>query len=278
MIFKHFIITRFNLKHTSKNWQRDKQGNEVLTDEWMNARMEIFLRYCVPSVVNQDNKNFTWLIYIDKDTKEEYKKQFRELTFSYPFIIVREAKDYDDFQNNYCSDIIKLMAKKCQYIITTRLDNDDILHRKFISKIQSQFSNQNYLAVNFSKIFMLHPLKRNKLHIDYQFSNHFISLIEKVTNEGIKGCYSKKDRFWNVTGKIVQIPGGPYCTEIISNGNLYNDFRGFPVLIKKPFHDFSLTGKFGNSIVDIDNLKLWKMSWIKLAKHLKLQLMETKRT
>lgn len=123
------------------------------------------------------------------------------------------------------------------------------------------------MAVNFIKVYMFHPLLHHKLHIDYQFSNHFISLIEKITDQGIKGCYSSGDRYWNVKREIKQIPGGPYCAEIISDRNLVNEFRGFPVFGKRPLDVFGISTTFSNSLFSSYSLKLWKMSWFKLLKY-----------
>ena len=61
--FSHFIITRFNIKN--QGWEYDKNCKEVNNDEWLRHRIEIFEKYCLPSILNQTEKNFLWLVYFD---------------------------------------------------------------------------------------------------------------------------------------------------------------------------------------------------------------------
>ena len=220
MNYKHFVITRFNLKHSDNIWRKDKSGNDVLTEKWLNKRMELFKKYCFPSVINQSSKDFIWLIYIDSNTKEKYQSELDVLSKLMNNIKIKRVYSYKEFENTYCEDVINLTSTNWySHIITTRLDNDDIIHKDFIFKIQELFNCQEYMAVNFLKILMLNPSNKNKLNIDYQFSNHFVSLIEKIKENKIKGCYSKGDRFWNEDGKIIQVTSKPYCAEIISDQN-----------------------------------------------------------
>ena len=79
MNFSHFILTRFNVK---KMWSQDKRGNKVLTDEWLSHRFKLFENYCLPSIVNQENKNFIWLVYFDQDTDKLFINKINILAFS----------------------------------------------------------------------------------------------------------------------------------------------------------------------------------------------------
>lgn len=60
-MFHHFLITRFNLRNPS--WELTKNNETLLDDSWMSERIELFKNYCFPSVVNQTNKNFKWLLF-----------------------------------------------------------------------------------------------------------------------------------------------------------------------------------------------------------------------
>lgn len=268
MGFRHFIITRFNLRIDGPNVKMDKSGNEVLTNEWLSHRINIFNKYCLPSVAAQTNKDFLWLIYFDSTTDEATKQQNALLEAKYQGLVrIMYADGNSDFMNRYANDVLSLCSENQEYVITSRLDNDDIIHKDFIKKIQENFSDQRFTAVNFVKILMFNPEIKNKLHIDYIFSNHFISLIEKITPEGIKGCYCKGDRHWG-DNDIRQINDKPYCVEIITDKNLLNSFRGFPVLTKTDLSGFQLENSImRNKILDIDNLKIWKMSWRKFLKN-----------
>lgn len=276
MKYKHFLITRFNLKRTCDSWLSDKFGKEVLTDEWMEERMNLFLGYCLPSVQSQTCKNFIWIIYIDIHTNEKFLNIFKKLENEFDFIRVIQVNNYEEFQSNYCKDILSICDGSCKYIISTRLDNDDVVHKDFIFKIQDSFEFQDFMAVNFLKVLTLNPFNFRKVYIDYQFSNHFISIIEKIKDDVIIGCYSRGDRFWDEKGKILQIYRKPYCVEIISNQNLINDFRGFPVLKKISLVDFNIDYNFKNKLFALENFLVHKMSWKKRFRYWFLYLKDGK--
>jgi hypothetical protein len=274
MNYRHFIITRFNLKPSDNSWNKDRLGNLVLTQEWLIHRVDLFLKYCLPSVINQTNKDFLWLLYFDVSTEDRIIKQFCELEQIHKNRIkILLADGYDGFSDRYRDDILGFCGGDCKYIITTRLDNDDIVHRDFTARIRENFSEQEFIAVNFVKIMMFNPEIANKIYIDYSFSNHFISIIEKIGSSGIIGCYSRGDRAWTEKIKIIQITDRPYCLEIISDRNLLNRFRGFPVFRTVDLSDFSLAGhRIRSSFSDPDNYKFYKMSWRKYLLYLKIKL------
>lgn len=279
MNYRHFIITRFNLRNSGNTRNTDKLGNSVLTDEWLGHRVDLFMKFCFPSVVNQTCKDFLWLLYFDVTTNELVKQKFIDLEKTHSNLIkIKWVEGYDDFIKQYCGDVISLCDNDHKYVITTRLDNDDIVHKDFIKKIRENYHEQDFLAINFLKILMLNPQVRNKVHIDYSFSNHFISVAEKRGSSRITGCYGRGDRFWNNKNEIIQITDKPYCIEIISERNLLNSYRGFPVLRTLDLSDFHIEGlRVRNSFSDPYILKIHKMSWGKLLLSLKF-LLQRKRT
>ncbi|WP_216746139.1 glycosyltransferase [Paucihalobacter ruber] len=56
MTYKHYIITRFNLRKS--DWNTGKKNISVLTDQWHDNRFELFANFCFPFVAAQTNKNF----------------------------------------------------------------------------------------------------------------------------------------------------------------------------------------------------------------------------
>jgi uncharacterized membrane protein len=141
----HYKFTRFNLKN--KNWQKDREGVPVLTEEWMSDRFKLFHRYCLPSVKNQNNQNFKWLVYFDEKTSNEYKQKIKQIN-----------GDYQNFNPIFVSDIHKAKVHFAEFvksdnakpnnsetektIITSRLNNDDAVHSDFIDKVQHLSKNK----------------------------------------------------------------------------------------------------------------------------------------
>ena len=72
MSFIHFLLTRFNLVTGYPGWEADRHGHPTLTGEWMEERIAIFTRYCLPSVLNQSNRQFQWVLLFDEHTSQKY--------------------------------------------------------------------------------------------------------------------------------------------------------------------------------------------------------------
>lgn len=70
-MYEHFVITKFNLR---KYCICIEDINDWI--EWTRDRIFLFKTYCLPSFLNQTNKNFTWLIYFDKNTPIEFNYFF----------------------------------------------------------------------------------------------------------------------------------------------------------------------------------------------------------
>ena len=65
-MFIHYLITRVNIRVSA--YGPEKMDSPAMDDAWLNDRIELFLRFCIPSVLEQTSKNLTWLIYFDPAT------------------------------------------------------------------------------------------------------------------------------------------------------------------------------------------------------------------
>ena len=263
--FDHFIITRFNLRSESFSLD-DKRNKKTLQKDWMDHRFNLFKQFCLPSLKNQSNKNFKWLIYFDQNTDKYYKEEFNKISQLNDFLIVKYVDGYSQFLKKYKDDLNDLRDNDNKYIITTRFDNDDCFHCDAIAVIQKQFNYQEYMAVNFIKGYQLQIEPRYYLYKNYSFSNPFVSLIEKINRDDFNGCYSKQDRFWNENGKILQIADKEYWLQIIHERNLLNTLSGIPVITRKNLFVFGIQDKIKPKFKIIQFLFFWDMPLIKWFK------------
>lgn len=113
--FKHYIITRFNMGLYAPN-----AGIRVTPQEWMDHRMRLFTTITLPSIVGQSCAEFTWLLGMDAQTPDRYIQEIE--SFRIPNLKIV-----------YTGDIHPVWAQGFEPgdydLITTRLDNDDALHR-----------------------------------------------------------------------------------------------------------------------------------------------------
>ncbi len=220
-MYQFYIITRFNLRRS--DWKTTKNGNKVLSDSWLKERFDLFDNYCFPSVKNQSNQDFKWLVFFDSDTPEIYKKKVEEYSLSFnnfhPFFI----DGMDCFLPSIKEKINLLDSKK--YIITSRLDNDDCLHTDYVKVVQSYFNYQEYLAIDVIDGYCMQIGTKVKLGRKRQLYNPFITLIEKKDN--CKTVWYRGHTYWKYEKNIYRVKNKRLWLAIIHEKNYSNEFDGY---------------------------------------------------
>jgi hypothetical protein len=119
----HLLITRFNLNY----------GDLYSYSEgWMDHRMALFERYCLPSVLRQRETGFGWRIYFDRARTEARRDQVHAL-LDHPSVV----PVYVDRPDEMIADL-RAQAPDAGLFLTTRLDNDDMLHPDFTAEVQAR--------------------------------------------------------------------------------------------------------------------------------------------
>lgn len=204
--FKHVLLTRFNIR--VPEWRdTDKNGLTVLDDTWMIHRINLFQKFTVPSVLEQTSKNFSWIVLADEATHPRFKEELEAL----PFYEVLYVKDWlVDLQS-------RLKGKG--WLATTRLDNDDVIHPKFIETIQENVTTKKTHFINLTNGYTLHG---HKLRPKHHAANPFMTLVEKGPD--IKSIYfMPHGRAMRKHGPIVQVTEGRLWTQIIHERNYINE-------------------------------------------------------
>lgn len=192
--FDHFIITLFNLKNFL-----DGSNQELIWLNWTKDRINLFERYCLPSVVHQTNSNFKWLLYFDITTPSEIKNQVENWILQYAFIEIIYANSYNGFLDQYLHDLKN--RSKSNWIVQTRFDNDDILHESAVDVIQSKIQFTDKTFVNLSSGYTYEKSTNYLSHYFYSMGP-FLTLIEDK-NLHMDGIY--KVNHWQWHGLRLQI-------------------------------------------------------------------------
>ncbi|MBV1922729.1 MAG: putative rhamnosyl transferase [Flavobacteriaceae bacterium] len=236
-MFKHFLITRFNLRKA--DWSTNKKNVAVLTEEWHENRFELFTNYCFPSVKAQTNNNFLWLVFFDTTTPEKYKKVVAELQKEMENFVPLFIDGMDLFLPSI-KDYIK--NYKEEYIITSGLDNDDCLSNLYVDEVQKRFNNQSFMALDFIDGYTIQTQSHIKVGKKLHQYNPFISLIEK--NENPRTVCDVSHRIWKKEKRILQVRNVRTWSSVIHHENKVNEFTGFgKVNIKKFFDQFIISEK-----------------------------------
>ncbi|MFI1772228.1 glycosyltransferase [Thalassobellus citreus] len=234
--FKHIIITRFNL---SKRWQSDKLGNTVLDENWLKDRFYLFENYCLPSIKSQTCLNFEWWVYFDEQLSPEYKKKNEALHSSFANFIPKYEKSYNYFETNMPKELHKkLLKSNVEWLITTRLDNDDILAKNTVEVIQKHISFKGACLLEIPVGYTMEIGEKSVLRQVTTYLNPFISLVETVSSKSqVKSVYYQEHNKWKgVKNEIVS--NLPQWIQVIHDKNISNSAAGKeinPWLIRKQF-------------------------------------------
>lgn len=172
--FTHYLVTRFNVNIRGNG--PEYIASETHNAKWVEERLPLFDSICVPSVLGQTCRDFTWLIYCDKDTTDEVIQHILTVTQKIQFVEIHLVESFDQ--------LVQHLQTRCSesptsYIITSRLDNDDAIGRHYIETIQSNFSAQPDYVLNLLGGINYHISKKLMTYLRHKEHNHFISLIEQ---------------------------------------------------------------------------------------------------
>lgn len=126
MNVRHYILTNFNLPRSFGDRPRRAPG-----EAWLAERFEIFERFCLPSVRAQHNQRFRWLLRFDPATPERYLARVRDLAANVEIV-------FEPFRQRIARDV----SRGVDFLIMSRLDNDDALHVDFTRYVRSRLDGE----------------------------------------------------------------------------------------------------------------------------------------
>lgn len=199
--------------------------------EWLKARQKLFEKFCLPSVLSQINKNFEWVFVVDSHTPDSFKS----VLDSYPAIVLYADFDPIPIERTKHKRAIRLeeavaaplrdylKTKDTDYIITSRLDNDDAISIDHIDKIQRYTKKLKREGMPFWL-----NLQRGfkwcggNVYPIGALQNPFISMVESQGEE-LLTAYRCSHKVANKHARLVQVrEGNPTWMQVIHGGNLLN--------------------------------------------------------
>ena len=97
----------------------------------MEHRWRLFEAFCLPSVQCQTAARFRWLVRFDPATPEAHRQRFRRLTAGMTNVSPLWRAE------PFSAAIGALLDPSAELLLTTRLDNDDALHRTAMARIRA---------------------------------------------------------------------------------------------------------------------------------------------
>lgn len=208
------MITRFAIQYNKESIHR-KHGD---IPGWLDTRMSMFNRYCLPSVQAQTIP-FDWLFLVDPNFPawdDKYAKVLEQHGR-----IVYMGVDFDDGQK----EVGGMLNNYTGWICTTRLDSDDIIANDFMSQVSSLTAEEEMWIV-FRQGYMLHD---NKLHLKMYKKNPFLSYVEYADGD-VKSVFKENHHNFhrdakrrNILCKVVE--NNPMWIQVVHDNNVGNQPR-----------------------------------------------------
>src|SRR5688500_5268589 len=256
MNFTHFLITRFNV--AVEQWDRDKAGHRTLDDAWMQHRLDLFSRFCVPTIAGQTENNFKWIIYCDTATDDISLERIQTSIQPVYGASVRLVNDFNQMLNDLKLLILNVDTS---FAITSRVDNDDGLGKNFIWQVQKNFIEMDNTIINLNGGVLYDEEKRILTEIRNKKFNHYGSLIE-----GIKPV----DNLVSILGYPHDKPPADYSIidvdfrfawlKVIHSRNLSSRTHGIPVTLEKVLPHYALA----KEDLPVSQVNTWKYAGTKI--------------
>lgn len=210
-MFKHYLLTRYNIGLYDGNPYKIKDRTK-----WMADRLDLF-KECAASVKAQSCKKFEWFIFIDPMTRPMDGEEILD--------VLSDVATSGLVMAHICRGMqIPPQKDPAEWIITTRMDNDDRLNSGFIEAIQNEFDEKTevidvkglQLDLKSGKYCKTDRIKPN---------SPFISLIEKT--EGMRTVFQETHSTLYIThgGRFVET-SDPLYYQVIHGANVMNKLTG----------------------------------------------------
>lgn len=263
--FIHVITTRFNVP--TKVWTVTRDGQKPLSDAWLKDRFEIFRKYCLPSFKNQENQNFIWLVFFDTQTPQNYLDEIEGIQKDFPKFQPVFVNDFDEMYTMALKTISTHFSPETEYLISTDIDNDDLLHKNFISEIQRLFQPKHNFVIDLIRGLQLTKTLGNKAVANdfYMIANPFISLVENISDFGT--VMKDKHLSYRNYPDYTYFDAEPRFIQFIHANNLVNETVNSKKISNIDFTDYGIASENHFKISALDaNLSNFKRKFKLLGK------------
>jgi hypothetical protein len=168
---QQLLLTRFNVRSSGVGYRRDQPA------DWLERRFELFEKYCAPSVANQLEQDFEWLIFCHDGTDPEALARIAAADERIRIVAVPAATRPGQLLVSH------YVRPDADVVISSRLDNDDALSRRALRR-QREHLDTFMASGEVRQVF--NPRLGYKLHLPsgrvYRASaasNPFLSMFER---------------------------------------------------------------------------------------------------
>ncbi|PTL73693.1 hypothetical protein C1I63_13155 [Rathayibacter caricis DSM 15933] len=219
---EHVVLTRFSVVFTA--------GQPTPEDAWLRYRLGFFRDATVASLRSQTSTGSSWLVFLDDRAPDWLRSEMAELSSDGLFdaVYVRGP-----FSAEVVRAEIVQRVDPAAALLTTRLDSDDALGRRFVETVRREASaalvqgvGEDGLSLNCTRGLQI---DRSGAVFRYDYaSNPFISLLEPP--RGALGprtvLQDGRHSSSRLHAPVRSIRAEPLWLQVVHGSNLMNDIRG----------------------------------------------------
>jgi hypothetical protein len=206
--FDHWLVTRFNVPNAE---YAGRSSDHV----WLEHRLGLFRKYCLPSVAKQSCRRFTWLLLVDLDTPAQARDALLNCRDDFPFATLPVGDRWQE-------ELAAFLASESRegHLLTSRLDSDDAIHRDYLGLVQEHFSGRRLEFLEFRTGLRLDAVT-GKLYRVHKYSCPFLTLAEPADGTPLTVYCCAHPRADEVA-PLRNIPLENAWLQVIHGGNLGN--------------------------------------------------------
>ncbi len=152
-----------------------------LTKEWIDYRIDIFMKYTMKNLMKQTSQDFTVIIKYQEGTKDLIDESLRR----YPPL----SNQYTFAKKSELNGIItsQLQEKDYDYLIMTYIDSDDMYHYQYLEKLKNYHPKADVRYLINQKGYIFDSVNHRLGHWLCKFPT-FFALVYKVSDysQGIR--------------------------------------------------------------------------------------------
>lgn len=212
------VLTRFNVELAGGD------GRGILSD-WLASRLTLFERVCAPSVRAQQGPLRRWLVFIDAGTPEEARR--RIVAAGAPGQVLLLPVDGSLPDERLQRMVLDVVPARRDFLITTRLDNDDALATDYLDVMQA---TARPATAEFLNPLRGYQLADGRLYATFDPSNPFLTLVEhRDPTRPPMTAFCTPHRRASLAYPVRQVRGPALWVQSVHGANLLNKVTGVRV-------------------------------------------------
>lgn len=247
------FLTRFSVRFA--------EGQTPPDDEWLLYRLAFFEQATVASMRAQTLQADDWLVFCDRNAPAWLVEELEALADgAFTPVWLDEPWSHAALRK-----AVSEVADR-RYLITTRLDSDDALGRRFVELVQREFRRQDAEYVNLLRGYQVER-SGQVFHYDYA-QNPFISLIERVEGRGEPRTVFQSfgHRQSRSLAPVRNVVTRPAWMQVIHGANLANEVRGPRASPRAVMRDVDMALDYDRSVRPLTLVRQWARSWARLMR------------